>query len=87
MKRAIYKGRVMDKNMHAVHLFYEYRGKEYMITDEHNGYSETMRSKHAYEQARIDEMLDRQEPSNEEAERAQKELKDALDKLFEFFES
>ena len=31
-----------------------------MITDEHNGYSETMATKHYNEQKRIDEMIDSQ---------------------------
>lgn len=55
--RAKYKGKVRDKNGYAVHLFYEYRGCEYMITDEHNGYSETMREKHIEAQKEIDRHL------------------------------
>ena len=55
---AIYKGKCRDKNGYAVHLFYEYRGHEYMITDEHNGYSETMKTKHRIEQERIDKLID-----------------------------
>lgn len=58
MSRAIYKGKAYDPDGHSVHLFYEYRGKEYIITDEHNGYSETLFEKHQYEQQRIDELLD-----------------------------
>lgn len=49
-KKAIYKGKVRDRNGYAVHLFYEYRGREYMITDENNGYSEPLWVKHKYEQ-------------------------------------
>ena len=55
---AIYKGKLKGKNGYAVHLFYEYRGHEYMITDEHNGYSETMKTKHRMEQERIDKLID-----------------------------
>lgn len=55
---AIYKGKCRDKNGYAVHLFYEYREHEYMITDEHNGYSETMKTKHRMEQERIDKLID-----------------------------
>lgn len=55
--RAKYKGKVRDKNGYAVHLFYEYRGREYMITDEHNGYSETMREKHVAAQEEIDRQI------------------------------
>ena len=53
---AKYLGKTLDDNGYAVHLFYEYRGHEYMVTDEHNGYSETMRTKHLWEQQRIDDM-------------------------------
>lgn len=56
--KAIYKGKVKDKNGYAVHLFYEYRGHEYMITDEHNGYSESMATKHKIEQDRIDKLIE-----------------------------
>lgn len=57
-------GKVRDKNGYAVHLFYRYRGKEYMITDEHNGYSETMATKHKNEQDRIDSCLDNPHPTH-----------------------
>lgn len=56
--RAVFKGWVLDENGYAVHLFYEYRGHEYMVTDEHNGYSESMREKHRYEQERIDRLIE-----------------------------
>ena len=68
MKKATYKGKVRDKNGYAVHLFYEYRGITYMITDEHNGYSETMATKHYLEQKRIDEMLEQKSNSTENAQ-------------------
>ena len=58
---AKYLGKTLDDNGYAVHLFYEYRGHEYMITDEHNGYSETMRSKNLWEQQRIDDMIAEEE--------------------------
>lgn len=58
---AKYLGKTLDDNGYAVHLFYEYRGHEYMITDEHNGYSETVRSKHLWEQQRIDNMIAEEE--------------------------
>lgn len=56
--KAIYKGKVRDRNGYAVHLFYEYRGHEYIITDEHNGYSETIAEKHRQEQERIDKLIE-----------------------------
>lgn len=55
---ATFKSKVYDKNGYAVHLFYEYRGHEYMVTDEHNGYSEPMWVKHKNEQERIDRIID-----------------------------
>lgn len=58
---AKYLGKTLDDNGYAVHLFYEYKGHEYMITDEHNGYSETMRAKHLWEQQRIDDMIAEEE--------------------------
>lgn len=54
MAKATFTGKVRDRNGYAVHLFYEYRGHEYMVTDEHNGYSEPMWVKHKNEQERID---------------------------------
>lgn len=58
---AKYLGKTLDDNGYSVHLFYEYKGHEYMITDEHNGYSETMRTKHLWEQQRIDDMIAEEE--------------------------
>lgn len=68
MSRAVYKGKAYDPDGHSVHLFYEYRGKEYMITDEHNGYSESIFTKHQNEQKRIDKLIeqDLQEDKNKE---------------------
>ena len=78
MSRAIYKGKVRDGNGYAVHLFYEYRGHEYIITDEHNGYSETMREKHLYEQIRID-----REIAVEQARRSIRQAEFDMDEIFE----
>lgn len=58
MTKAIFKGKVYDRNGYAVHLFYEYRGREYMITDERNGYSEPLWVKHKNEQERIDNIIE-----------------------------
>ena len=59
--KAKYLGRCKHKYDDAVDLFYEYRDKEYMITAEHSGYSETMREKHRQAQERIDGELDEKE--------------------------
>ena len=63
--KAEYLGKVKDKNGYAVHLFYKYRGHEYMITDEHNGYSESMNEKHKAEQDRIDNLFEMKEKKND----------------------
>lgn len=78
--KAKYTGKVRDRNGYAVHLFYEYRGHEYMITDEHNGYSQTTFEKHRDAQDRIDKEI-------EEANKARKPLKyeDTADYAFDLF--
>jgi len=63
--KAKYTGKVRDRNGYAVHLFYEYRGHEYMITDEHNGCSETMAEQHRWEQERIDKLIEEQNKPRE----------------------
>lgn len=63
--KAKYKGKVRDRNGYAVHLFYEYRGHEYIITDEHNGYSETMAEKHRQAQERIDKLIELENASKD----------------------
>ena len=68
MNKAIYKFKVKEKYNDAVHLFYEYRGHEYMVTDEHNGYSKPMWEKHKEEQRRIDQMIDRKEHNTNNTE-------------------
>ena len=66
MNKATYKYKVRDRNGYAVHLFYEYRGHEYMVTDEHNGYSQSMWEKHREEQQRIDRMIEDKEQSQKQ---------------------
>ncbi len=58
MNKAVYKYKVRDKFSRAVYLFYEYRGHEYMVCDEHNGYSEPMWLKHRKEQEQIDRWIE-----------------------------
>lgn len=58
MNKAKFLCKLRDKNGYAVHLFYEYRGHEYMITDERNGYSEPLWVKHKNEQERIDKIIE-----------------------------
>ena len=70
MYKATYKGKTREKfpshGGHAVHLFYEYRGREYMVTDCHNGYSEDIATQHRNEQRRIDrEIEEENKPAKE----------------------
>ena len=80
--KAKYIGKCQDTNGYAVHLFYEYRGHEYMITDEHNGYSETIAEKHRNEQKRIDVLLEQEKEQEKETLGKPFELSD-LDCLYE----
>lgn len=75
--KAEYTGCSKDKYTDTVYLFYKYKGKEYMITDTHNGYSETLAEQHKREQAKIDKQIEEDkkkplvpEPYNNEAEKA-----------------
>lgn len=68
--KAEYIGKSRDKYSnhggYAVYLFYKYRGREYMITDTHNGYSETLAEQHKREQERIDrEIKEENKPQKE----------------------
>lgn len=64
--KATYKGRSKDKYSDAVYLFYEYKGHEYMICDEHNGYSEPIWVKHKNEQDKIDREIEEQNKPKKE---------------------
>lgn len=47
-------------------LWYEYRGHEYCVTKDNNGYmGEPLRVQHEREQKRIDDLLDNPEPLKE----------------------
>lgn len=79
--KAEYIGKRRDKNGYAVHLFYRYRDHEYMITDEHNGYSESMVAKHRYAQRQIDKMIEDRSKSNDKGEPAEIALNEFFDYL------
>ena len=58
-----YKARLIGKryikNGYAKVLFYEYRGKEYMLTVYNNGYmQEPLYKQHAEEQLKIDKIIE-----------------------------
>lgn len=65
--KAKYIGKQRDRNGYSTHLFYEYRGHEYMITDHNNGYSETLATQHKYEQARIDRLIEAENSPQKES--------------------
>lgn len=52
--KAKYLYRVKDRYSDSVSLFYEYRGHEYIVTDQHNGCMDSLKDQHEYEQHRID---------------------------------
>ena len=56
--KATYTGKVRDRNGYAVHLFYEYRGREYMVTDNHNGCYAPLAEQHRWNQGRIDKAIE-----------------------------
>ena len=58
--KAKYIGKVKDKNGYTVHLFYEYRGREYMITDYgwYAATNQTLAVQHKQEQERIDREIE-----------------------------
>ena len=80
--KATYLGKSKDKYSDAVHLFYRYRGQQYMITDPHNGYSESLAAQHKSEQARIDRELN----DPQEIKPYTGEVDKALNALFELWE-
>ena len=55
---AQYIGKVYDRNGYDVHLFYRYRGHEYMITKYKCETNETLRVQHQQKQDRIDRIIE-----------------------------
>lgn len=66
MAKAEFIGKCRDRFGPAVYLMYRYRGHEYMICDEHNGYSEPMWVKHKNEQDRIDKIIEEESKPKKE---------------------
>ena len=81
--KAKYIGKCRDRNGYAVHLFYSYRGYEYMITDEHNGYSESLAEKHKYEQKRIDEAIAEKEKQAQKGTTKEIDFNKLIDWMFD----
>ena len=81
--KATYLGKTKDKYGDEVHLFYSYKGKEYMITDPHNGQSESLAQQHRREQARIDRELSETENHKPYVNDVDK----AIDMLLEYWNS
>lgn len=55
---AQYIGKTYDRNGYDVHLFYQYRGYEYMITKYKCETNETLRVQHQQKQDRIDRIIE-----------------------------
>lgn len=90
MAKAKLIGKVYDKNpfnkgIRPVTFIYEYRGYEYMITDERNGYSEPMSVKHRNEQARIDRIIEESKRPKKET-RYEDTAEYGFDLLWDYFE-
>ncbi len=87
MNRAIYKGKYRDKYGYAVHLFYEYKGYEYMVTDTHNGAHEPLWEQHRDEQRRIDrEIAEKEKTAKTGILPESDSVKNAMNLLFSYWE-
>lgn len=73
-------------NRHMIYFEYEYRGYTYTIYKNTAKGNEPLNWQHKAEQARIDKIIEEKEKqkqyTKEEVEKAQKELKNAIDLLF-----
>lgn len=66
--KAYYLGRVKHKYDDGVDLIYKYKGYEYMICDNHNGYSESLSQQHEEEQSKIDKIINMKSKENKNNE-------------------
>lgn len=77
-------------NRHMVYLEYEYRGYTYTVYENTAKGNEPLGWQHRAEQARIDNIIKAKEQekniTKEEIEKAQAELKNAIDLLFMIWE-
>ena len=89
-KKATFKGVIKGDNRFGkawehTDLLYEYRGHEYIITKDNNGYMGTpLRKQHHEEQARIDKMI---EDEGKPIPEWNPEAQEAFEKLMIFFET
>lgn len=77
-------------NRHMIYLEYEYKGYTYTVYENTAKGNEPLGWQHRAEQARIDNIIKAKEQekqyTQEEIEKAQKDLKDAIDNLFIIWE-
>ena len=77
-------------NCHMIYLEYEYRGYTYTVYENTAKGNEPLSWQHRSEQARIDNIIKAKEQEKnltaEEIEKAQKELENAINDLFMFWE-
>lgn len=84
-KKAIKGDNRFGKAWEHTDLLYEYRGHEYIITKDNNGYMGTpLWKQHQEEQARIDKMI---EDEGKPIPDWNPEAQEALEELFRFFET
>lgn len=84
MEKAKYLGAYSVDWQHT-ELFYEYRGYKYCVTNHNNGYMDKpLREQHEEEQRRIDKLI---EEKNKPIESATNVVLEAIDKLYNYFET
>ena len=88
-ERARYIGKAYAKypvhGFRAVHLFYEYRGHEYMITDPRNGCMFNAAQEHRYQQELIDREIAEAETAPAEWQ-YEGSAQQAFDEFYEWME-
>ena len=77
-------------NRHMIYLEYEYKGYTYTVYENMAKGNEPLSWQHKAEQARIDKIIEEKEKqkqyTKEEIEKAQKELENAIENLFMYWE-
>ena len=84
--KAKYNGMTYDRNGYNMHLFYTYRGHEYMITKYRHETNETLKAQHQWEQHRIDKIVE-EEMKPQKPYRYEDTVDYAMKKFFEMVEN
>lgn len=83
---AEYVGMAYDRNGYDLHLFYTYRGHEYVITKYRHETNETLKTQHQREQQRIDKIVD-EEMKPQKPYKYEDTVDYAMKKFFEMVEN